>query len=85
MQEIIKMKDKKYLTNDGGQYTINEMVDRVVYWWKRFEGTRTEDGKDYSRYDVEELSIRLKKLSKRPEDFNFNHPDFKKDEFDDEY
>ncbi len=62
---------RKY--DDG--YTLDEMVERVVYWWRRYLGTRVEGGKEYSKSDIEILSRRVKKLSEKPDKFKFNHPD----------
>ncbi len=64
---------------DRELYTMETMVDRVVYWWIRYQGKRTEDGKDFSKTDVRELSHRLNLLSTYPERFKFNKPDMELD------
>lgn len=73
-------KNKKY--HDG--YDMAEMVYRVVYWWARYQGLRTEDGKDYSKGDLKELIYRLNELHDNPDNFNFNHPDMNTDDYCDE-
>lgn len=69
------VKSKKYLAKDKEQYTMEVMVDRVIYWWIRYKGTRTEDGKDFSKSDVRMLSRRLERLAKNPYGFRWNEPD----------
>ena len=68
-----------YLAGDNEEYTMEDMVNRVVYWWARYEGKRTEDGKDFSTLDVKELAWRLKHLTSYPEDFRFNNPNMQVD------
>lgn len=65
----------KYKTGDREEYTMETMVDRVIYWWVRYEGKRTEGGKEFSKSDIHELSDRLKYLAERPIAFKFNKPD----------
>ena len=65
------MKKKTY--KDG--YAMEEMVDRVVYWWFRYKGTRVEDGKEFSSSDMNILLARLQKLKDHPDRFKFNDPD----------
>lgn len=72
---------KLYEGADRELYTMEDMVDRVVYWWIRYQGTRTEEGKDFSRTDVKGLSHRLNLLSTYPERFRFNKPDMDDDVF----
>jgi len=75
---MIKMsKSKKYKAGDREEYTMETMVDRIVYWWFRYEGTRTEDGKDFSKSDIIELADRLEVLAKNPKKFKFNKPDIR--------
>ena len=76
-------KSKLYLAGDGDEWTMEEMVDRVIYWWFRYKGRRTEDGKDLSKSDVYELKRRLEKLANFPERFKFNNPNMELNEDDD--
>ena len=68
-------RSKLYEGADRELYTMEDMVNRVVYWWVRYEGRRTEDGKDFCKTDVRELSHRLNLLSTYLERFKFNKPD----------
>ena len=68
-----------YEGSDRELYTMETMVDRVVYWWFRYQGKRTEEGKEFSKTDVRELSHRLNILSTFPERFKFNKPDMSDD------
>lgn len=69
------VKSKLYQCVDGEAYTMEEMIERVYYWWVRYEGSRTEDGKEFCNMDLTELIHRLKLLHDEPEKFNFNKPD----------
>ena len=66
---------------DRELYTMEAMVNRVVYWWIRYEGKRTEDGKDFAKIEVHQLANRLKELSLHPEKFKFNKPDMINDDY----
>ena len=66
---------KLYEGADRELYTMETMVDRVVYWWFRYKGKRTEEGKDFDNSDLIELIHRLKLLHDQPELFRFNCPD----------
>lgn len=68
-------KSQLYLAGDRESYTMETMVNRVIYWWTRYEGKRTEDGKDFSASDVRELENRLSILSMHPDKFRWNRPD----------
>ena len=65
------MKSKRY--KDG--YSMEEMIDRVVYWFFRYEGTRTEDGKEFIKSHLSILLSRLERLKDHPNEFKFNNPD----------
>ena len=47
-------------------------IDRVIYIWARYEGTRdgSDAGKHYSKSDLEELIRRLNKYKDNPHSFN---------------
>lgn len=57
-------------------------IDRVVYVWARYEGTRdgSDAGKHYSKSDVEELIRRLTKYKENPHSFNEGFEDLEEDE-----
>ncbi len=59
---------------------MEDMVDRVVYWWVRYEGSHTEDGKEFSKGEVYGLANKLMNLSKNPDSFKFNKPDMLEEE-----
>lgn len=65
-KEAIKYKDG---------YTMEEMIDRVVYWFFRYKGTHKFNGKEFSKNETELLSRRVKELAKNPDKFVFEHPD----------
>lgn len=69
------VRSKLYQGTDRELYTMEDMVDRVIYWWIRYEGKRTEDGKEFENMDLIKLIHRLKLLHDEPELFRFNHPD----------
>ena len=65
------VKSIKY--KDG--YTMEEMVMRVNYWWIRYQGTHTEEGKEFSKSDVKMLSSILNELAENPNTFQWSNPD----------
>ncbi len=65
------VKSKKY--KDG--HTMEEMIDRVIYWWIRYKGTRTEDGKEFSKSDLDLLERRIAQLRLKPNSFKFSNPE----------
>ena len=69
---------KNKLYKDG--YSLGEMIDRVIYWWARYEGKRTEDGKDYDLGELRDLISRLERLRKNPNKFKFSKPDMEEHE-----
>ena len=69
------VKSKLYKGADRESYTMEDMVDRVYYWWVRYQGKRTDDGKEFGKMDVIELIHRLSLLHDDPSKFSFNKPD----------
>lgn len=63
-----------------GGFTMDEMVDLVISHWRLYEGTRTDQGKDFSKTDVRELAHRLNQLSMYPDKLNIDRPDMKPEE-----
>lgn len=47
-------------------------IQRIVYYWARYEGTRTPKGKEFSKVDINELISRLEKYKQNPEKFDWN-------------
>ncbi len=78
------VKSKLYEGADRELYTMEDMVNRVIYWWIRYKGTRTEDGKEFRKFDLIELIHRLKVLHDEPELFRFNNPNMKSKEDDED-
>jgi len=68
------VKSKLYKCCDNESYTMEDMVGRVYYWWVRYEGSRTENGKDFSDMDLIELIHRLKELHDNPTFFKWDNP-----------
>lgn len=56
-------------------FTIEDMINRVVYWFFRYEGKRTVEGKDFSESDLKILEKRISMLRKMPLMFSWNCPD----------
>ncbi len=57
------------MLEEESPYNINE-IDRLVYIWSRYSGTRTPHGKDYSKGEIKELAERLKRYADNPETFS---------------
>lgn len=47
-------------------------IERIVYIWGRYSGTRdeTKEGKHYSKSDIDELIRRLNKFKENPSSFD---------------
>ena len=49
-------------------------IERIIYWWRRYEGKRTKDGKVYDFKDIELLEMRIKEYLENPKGFDFDLP-----------
>lgn len=63
-----------------------EDIERIVYWWARYEGERKmgKPGKVYSKGDIDELIVRLKRYRNYPEKFNFDYGEVPEEEITEE-
>lgn len=58
-----------------------EKLQRIIYWWRRYEGIRTNpehcDGQDkmWRARDLDLLERRLLAFQKYPRRFSFDNPD----------
>lgn len=51
---------------------LEEEISRIIYMWRRYEGTKIPEGKQFKKYEVIDLLERIRKYTNRPEKFNFN-------------
>ena len=55
---------------------MKEDLDRIIYWWRRYEGKRAKfGGKTYDFGDLDLLQKRFNEYYKNPDSFNFAKPD----------
>lgn len=52
-----------------------DCINRIVYLWARYLGTRTKEGKEYSKREVSELIERMKLYRDNPEKFDYGTGD----------
>ena len=73
----MEIKDK-YTFEDIDNF--EEEIQRIIYWWRRYEGTRAQEGKDVENYELANLVDRINKYMKDPEKFNWDNPTMDEDE-----
>jgi len=49
-----------------------EKINRIFYWWVRYEGTHCPEGKTFSKGDISELISRLERYKEHPEKFDWD-------------
>ena len=47
-------------------------IERIIYYWARYSGIRTPNGKTYSKSEIADLIYRLIDYKDFPEKFNFD-------------
>lgn len=52
-----------------------EDIERIIYWFRRYKGTRTSEGKLFSFIDLNLLEHRIIEYLEHPDEFNFDNPD----------
>ncbi len=56
-------------------------IQRIIYWWRRYKGTRVNEGKVYSFTDIDLLERRIYAYLDNPKKFKFDNPDMNIDDF----
>ena len=54
------------------ELTQYDKINRIVYMWARYSGTRCPEGKTYSSTNILELIEKLEKYRKNPEKFDWD-------------
>lgn len=64
--------DRECVKQKMGKITQLGEIQRIVYMWARYSGTRCSEGKKYTGVDISNLIERLKAYNKNPEKFDWN-------------
>jgi hypothetical protein len=52
-----------------------EDIERIIYWFRRYKGTRVGNGKVYDFLDLDVLEKRIITYLEHPDKFNFDNPE----------
>ena len=62
------------------EITQIDEINRIVYWWIRYEGIHCPKGKKFSKKDIAILIERLEIYNKHPEKFDWDKGGVPKEE-----